>query len=61
MNNLYTVMMGLNLNGFVMFLCDKNSLTFLGHVVAKWLRHYATSLKITGSRPYEVNEFFQFT
>jgi hypothetical protein len=27
----------------------------------KWLRHYATSRKVAGSRPDEVNEFFQFT
>jgi hypothetical protein len=26
-----------------------------GHAVAQWLRHYATSRKVTGSRPYEVN------
>jgi hypothetical protein len=31
-----------------------------GHVVALWLRYYATSQKVTGSRPDEVNEFFQF-
>jgi hypothetical protein len=26
--------------------------------VAQWLRHYATSRKVTGSRPDEVNGFF---
>jgi hypothetical protein len=26
-----------------------------------WLRHYATSRKVVGSRPDEANEFFQFT
>jgi hypothetical protein len=31
-----------------------------GHAVAEWLRHYATNRKVTGSRPDEVNEFFQF-
>jgi hypothetical protein len=29
-----------------------------GHEVAKWLRHYATSRKVEGSKPDEVNEFF---
>jgi hypothetical protein len=28
------------------------------HAVAQWLRHYATSRKVTGSRPDEVNDFF---
>jgi hypothetical protein len=27
----------------------------------RWLRHYATSRKVAGSRPDEINEFFQFT
>jgi hypothetical protein len=27
-------------------------------IVAQWLRHYATSLKVAGSRPDEVNAFF---
>jgi hypothetical protein len=31
------------------------------HAVAYWLRHYATSQKIAGSRPNKVNEFFRFT
>jgi hypothetical protein len=30
------------------------------HAVAWWLRHYATSREVAGSRPDEVNEFFQF-
>jgi hypothetical protein len=30
----------------------------MGHAVAQWLRHYATSRKISGSRPDEVNGFF---
>jgi hypothetical protein len=29
---------------------------FMGHVVAQWLRHYATILKVVGWRPDEVNE-----
>jgi hypothetical protein len=29
-----------------------------GYVVANWLRHYATSRKVAGSRPDEVNDFF---
>jgi hypothetical protein len=33
-----------------------------GHAVALWLTHYATSWKVMGLRPDEVNEFFfQFT
>jgi hypothetical protein len=28
------------------------------HTVAQWLRHYATSRKLAGSRPDEVNAFF---
>jgi hypothetical protein len=35
--------------------------TLRGHVVAEWLRHCATSQKVTGSRPDEVHELFQFT
>jgi hypothetical protein len=32
------------------------------HAVTEWLRQYATSRKVEGSRPDEVNEFFfQFT
>jgi hypothetical protein len=27
-------------------------------MVASWLRHYATSHKVMGLRPYQVNEFF---
>jgi hypothetical protein len=30
-----------------------------GHSVAKWLRHFATGRKVEGSRPNEVNGFFQ--
>jgi hypothetical protein len=33
----------------------------LGHEVACWLRHYATSRKVAGSRPDKLNELFQFT
>jgi hypothetical protein len=29
-----------------------------GHAVTQWLRHYATSRKVAGSRPDEVNAFF---
>jgi hypothetical protein len=32
-----------------------------GHAVAYWIRHYATSWKVSGLRPDEVNEFVQFT
>jgi hypothetical protein len=32
----------------------------MGHAVALWLRHYATSRKAVGSKPDEVNECFQF-
>jgi hypothetical protein len=32
-----------------------------GHVVAQWLRHYATSRKVADSRPDKVIEFYQFT
>jgi hypothetical protein len=28
------------------------------HAVAYWLRHYATSRKISGSTPEEMNDFF---
>jgi hypothetical protein len=28
------------------------------HAVVQWLRHYATSRKVAGSRPDEVNSFF---
>jgi hypothetical protein len=31
-----------------------------GHTVSWWLRDCATSWKVTGSRPDEVNEIFQF-
>jgi hypothetical protein len=31
------------------------------HAVVQYLRRYATSRKVAGSRPDEVNEFFQFT
>jgi hypothetical protein len=44
------------------------SITFLynatkckGHAVAYWLRHYVIIRKVSGSRLFEVNEFFQFT
>jgi hypothetical protein len=30
-----------------------------GHVVVQWLRHYATSRKVAGSRPNEANEYLQ--
>jgi hypothetical protein len=33
----------------------------LGHAVAWWLRHYATSWKVMGSRPLEVTGFYYFT
>jgi hypothetical protein len=33
---------------------------FWGHMVAHWLRHYATSWKVAGSHPDEV-DFFKFT
>jgi hypothetical protein len=26
-----------------------------GHAVMKWLKHYATSRKVAGSRPDEIN------
>jgi hypothetical protein len=29
-------------------------------VVVEWLRRYATSRKVAGSRPNEVNNFYQF-
>jgi hypothetical protein len=32
-----------------------------GHAIPYWLRHYATRRKVKGSRPEEVNEFFQFS
>jgi hypothetical protein len=32
-----------------------------GHAVAYWSRNYATIRKVAGSRPDEMNEFFQFT
>jgi hypothetical protein len=33
----------------------------LGYTVAQWSRQHATSQKVAGSRPNEVNEFlFQF-
>jgi hypothetical protein len=33
----------------------------MGYEVESWLKHYATSQTVAGSRPDEVNEFFQFT
>jgi hypothetical protein len=33
----------------------------LGHAVAYWLRRYVTKRKVAGSRPDEVNDFYQFT
>jgi hypothetical protein len=30
----------------------------MGHAVALWLKHYAKSRKVAGSKPDEVNEFF---
>jgi hypothetical protein len=30
----------------------------MGYIVAWWLRHYATNLKVAGLRPEEVNEPF---
>jgi hypothetical protein len=30
----------------------------MGHAVAQWLKHSATSRKIVGSRPDEINELF---
>jgi hypothetical protein len=33
----------------------------INFAVAQWLRHYATSRKIAGSRPYQINEVYQFT
>jgi hypothetical protein len=32
----------------------KSAIFWWGHAVAKWLRHYATSRKVAGSRPDEV-------
>jgi hypothetical protein len=32
-------------------------LKFIVHLVALWLRQYATSRKVKGSRPDEVNEY----
>jgi hypothetical protein len=32
-----------------------------GHAVAQWLRRYVTNRKVAGSRPDEVNVFYQFT
>jgi hypothetical protein len=41
---------------------EQKYFTFVyGHAVAQWLGHCATSRKVAGSRPDEVNEFFQFT
>jgi hypothetical protein len=34
---------------------------FWGHAVAFWLMHYATSQKVVGARPNEVNYFYSFT
>jgi hypothetical protein len=33
----------------------------LGHVVAQWLRHCATSWKVAGLRSDDVTEFYQCT
>jgi hypothetical protein len=33
----------------------------LGHAVAQWLNHYATSQKVVGSRPDKETFFPQFT
>jgi hypothetical protein len=33
-------------------------ITCIGRTVALWLRHYATSRKVVGSRPDEVMNFF---
>jgi hypothetical protein len=32
-----------------------------GHTVAYWLRRYVTNQRVAGSRPNEVNDFYQFT
>jgi hypothetical protein len=32
-----------------------------GHAVAQWLMRYATSQGVAGSRPVEVDDFYQFT
>jgi hypothetical protein len=32
-----------------------------GHAVASWLRRCVTNRKVAGSRPDEVNDFYQFT
>jgi hypothetical protein len=32
-----------------------------GDAVAYWLRRYVTDLKVAGSRPDEVNDFYQVT
>jgi hypothetical protein len=31
------------------------------HVDVSWLRRYVTNQKVAGSRPDEVNDFYQFT
>jgi hypothetical protein len=40
---------------------DARKLAHAKYFVALYFRHYATSLKVVGSRPDEVKEFFQFT
>jgi hypothetical protein len=39
---------------------DDNNNNKKKNMVEYWLRHYATSRKVAGSRSDEVNEFFQF-
>jgi hypothetical protein len=34
---------------------------YAGHAVAQWLKRYVTHLKVAGSRPDEVNDFYQVT
>jgi hypothetical protein len=48
---------------FTIFQIELRMELFWGHAIAWFLRHYATILKVAGSRPDEANYyfFFQFT
>jgi hypothetical protein len=32
----------------------------MGHAVAKWSKHYVTIRKVAGSKPDDVNAFFDY-
>jgi hypothetical protein len=51
----------LRIKFYVHFYFLRRSYTISPSQYRSWLRYYATSWKVAGSRPDEVTEFFQFT